>query len=498
MQTQEQSSRWLPSVYVTIIIAIATLSTHPKQATTAKVLDIGDKLPEFIDKHPDRSWLVKFYAPWCHHCQQLGRSHPLLDQLTSNQILIKSISQKQTEPTYINVAERISRQHSQLIVGRVDCTKHRRVCENYNVESYPTIIYLDKDTQVKYKGDRNEESMINFAERLLSPSINHLHDCDQLKSATSKHGLIVLSTIKDFDDKLQKQFELLAKAHRSNYWFYHLNRTCKDFVKHESLYILKRHLNRAIQFPYHEKQDDNLRDAIIEWINKESLPVYGQIGQRNLERHLAKDQLLALAVLDEYKPAKRFMPSSHKFHKLFEHVARSYASEDNNQLLFGWTSDIELVEFIVIGSVAKPNLILLHSNLSYHLVVENTERSQKETKGDNSEDEVPEKLREFNVRKILEAAQKDKLEFQGGSSYLFVILRHIFGNLNKFMSMYRANPLLTSLLFGFPGLIVVFVVYTTCCYDNGPGGGDEEGHSDYEDDETERERLLSNGHLKQD
>lgn len=38
----------------------------------AKIVDFGPKLSEFVYKHPDKGFLIKFYTPWCHYCQQLG------------------------------------------------------------------------------------------------------------------------------------------------------------------------------------------------------------------------------------------------------------------------------------------------------------------------------------------------------------------------------------------------------------------------------------------
>ena len=478
-----------PDVSIVFIIMLLTLSKDILSAEAAKVLDVNENLSDFIEKHSEKSWLVKFYAPWCHHCQQL-------------------------EPTYHNVAETIYDKYDNLIVGRVDCTKAGRVCEQFGVSSYPTIKFITKNNQIDYKGDRSKESIIAFADRLQGPTVNLVRGCRELTEATDKHGLVILSTIVDESDPVRLEFESLARTYKATHWFYQFKGNCSNLFNGEGVHILKRHLDRSIRFELSDIQMGEgadhtvkLKKAMLDWMSKESFPVYGQVSFRNFEKLMATGRLLIISILDEYKPARRFTPTSREFYKKFELLARHYAQLDD-EVLFGWSSDIELIEYVTISSInLTPNVIILKSDFRYHLMLSNDsdllEESLEIKKNvEKVDSKLLDRLSGNYLRSTIEKARAGKLNYSGGNSYLFVVWRYIMGNLNRFTNMYRANPLLVSVIFGFPSIIIIFVIYTTCFYEDRESDDDDEGYSDNEfDDDDINRRLLDdddNGHLKRD
>lgn len=55
----------------------------------------------------------KFYAPWCGHCKKL-------------------------EPIWRHVAQALH--HSDIRVGKIDCTRYKRVVSEFGLSGYPTIM----------------------------------------------------------------------------------------------------------------------------------------------------------------------------------------------------------------------------------------------------------------------------------------------------------------------------------------------------------------------
>ena len=87
----------------------------------------------------DKPWFVKFYAPWCTHCQALA---PVWD------LLRKEVSDK------VNVV-------------RVDCTdgkENQELCRQFNIKGFPTLLLLADDKYHKYKGQRDISSLKLFAQ----------------------------------------------------------------------------------------------------------------------------------------------------------------------------------------------------------------------------------------------------------------------------------------------------------------------------------------------
>ena len=85
-----------------------------------------------------KGWFVKFYAPWCGHCQKLA-------------------------PTW----DKLERENNASVnVGKVDCTQedNKATCSSYGVKGYPTLIYFPADSTqyYKYAGKRDITSFLEF------------------------------------------------------------------------------------------------------------------------------------------------------------------------------------------------------------------------------------------------------------------------------------------------------------------------------------------------
>ncbi|ESZ91797.1 hypothetical protein SBOR_7813 [Sclerotinia borealis F-4128] len=82
-------------------------------------------------------WFIKFYAPWCHHCQAMA-------------------------PNWAQLAKEMK---GKLNVGEVDCEAEARLCKDVHVRGYPTIHFFRGGERVEYEGLRGLGDFVTFANK---------------------------------------------------------------------------------------------------------------------------------------------------------------------------------------------------------------------------------------------------------------------------------------------------------------------------------------------
>ncbi|KAL8899216.1 MAG: hypothetical protein Q9192_001688 [Flavoplaca navasiana] len=84
-------------------------------------------------------WFIKFYAPWCHHCQALA-------------------------PSWHQMAKELQ---GKLNIGEVNCDVETRLCKDVRVKGYPTIHFFRGGERVEYEGLRGLGDLVSYAKKAL-------------------------------------------------------------------------------------------------------------------------------------------------------------------------------------------------------------------------------------------------------------------------------------------------------------------------------------------
>merc|ERR1719242_2961742 len=115
-----------------------------------------------------------FYAPWCGHCKKLEPIWKHVDQSLSGKIPVR--------------------------VGRIDCTRFTTVATEFGIRGFPTILFIKGDRVFEYEGDRTRDDIVNFALRVMGPSVTQLNTVGDFEEAKKRSELFfyVLWRIRGF------------------------------------------------------------------------------------------------------------------------------------------------------------------------------------------------------------------------------------------------------------------------------------------------------------
>lgn len=148
----------------------ATKATDKKPTSTV-VPNQGISVPltaesfqKFVTKTRN-PWFIKFYVPWCTHCQALA-------------------------PNWHQMAKEMK---GILNVGEVNCEVETRLCKDAGVKGYPTIYFFKGGEKVEYEGLRGLGDLITWAEKAveIASGVQYV-DAAKFKELEEKEEVIFL------------------------------------------------------------------------------------------------------------------------------------------------------------------------------------------------------------------------------------------------------------------------------------------------------------------
>ncbi|KAI9022717.1 thioredoxin-like protein [Phycomyces nitens] len=271
-------------------MAIAVIKPNPEGIS----VDLNE---ENIDIHlgdPERAWFVKFYAPWCSHCQRLA-------------------------PTWVQMAKELK---DQVDVGEVNCNDHRELCTKYGVSGFPTLKMFSQGQVHPYMEDRSLSSLVGFAKKLAGSSVAKM-SLEQLNDQIEKEKVALVYLYQKETDAAKGLWAKVSEQLAGSLPLY----TTDDIKAFEKFGLGESDIPAAIIFkdgqttvsPVHSFEDtDAVKELLVEWIKMNKYPLITQITAANAQEILRGDHVVVLGVIH---------PDDQASKAAFEKTAKKVASQ---------------------------------------------------------------------------------------------------------------------------------------------------------------------------
>ena len=268
----------------------ATTTDKPKKAVATpnaagQSIDLTPESFQRLVTVSDDAWFIKFYAPWCHHCQAMA-------------------------PVWAQMAREMQ---GKLNVGEVNCDAHRRLCREVQVSAYPTIHYFRGGERVEYEGLRGFGDLVGFARKALDAGSHVPHvDAVTFKQLEETEDVIFVyfydaaTTLEDFQalDRLTLSLIGHAKLVRTD------DRLLADRFKiHSWPRLLVARNGRPSYFDSRSPKDMRDFRKLLGWMQSVWQPLVPELTALN-SREIMAGRYLVLGVLsrervDDFLMGKR-------------------------------------------------------------------------------------------------------------------------------------------------------------------------------------------------
>ncbi|CAO3598368.1 unnamed protein product [Absidia cylindrospora] len=236
----------------------------------------------------ERPYFVKFYAPWCPHCQHLA-------------------------PIWEQMAKELT---NQIDVGEVNCDDHRDICRQNQIDGFPTLKLFANGQVYEYSGDRSLPQLMTFAKKMAGPIIKTVNEA-QFQQDLDPNGVAFIYLHEGESDAADSLLEGVGKQFIDGLAFY--KSTDQKLVRQYELSLRDLPLAMIVKdghyflYPGHQFESAANMEALTKWIQLEKYPVVSQVNPVNAQELLQGERMVVLGVFGKDDQA-----SHQQFRKLAE------------------------------------------------------------------------------------------------------------------------------------------------------------------------------------
>ncbi|KAK9765236.1 hypothetical protein K7432_006588 [Basidiobolus ranarum] len=275
-------------------------------------------------------WYVKFYAPWCGHCQALA-------------------------PIWVQVAEAL---RGKVNVAELNCDAYRELCSSEEIGGYPTIKLFQEGSATLNNGERTLDALTGFVLGLTGSDVGKVTESnvqDIIKNDVSFVYVYDEASPKAYLDSLYStsgQLGLQSKLH-----------VTKDKTLAKSLNITEIPSLAVFKSGEHKFYTDKLDDVdlLLKWMVEEKSPIFTELNAKTAEDVLNTPAYVVLGILN---------PGGPDFEKqkkvLMEAATIRYHQVGNSKkprVVFAWIDGHKWVSYVyrVFGLTtnAFPSVVIL-------------------------------------------------------------------------------------------------------------------------------------------
>ncbi|XP_071958662.1 protein disulfide-isomerase TMX3-like isoform X2 [Antedon mediterranea] len=424
------------------------------EGTFNPVLRLGD---EFIELSKEGSWLVSFYAPWCGHCKQL-------------------------KPTWTTVGKTFAMSNSHVKVAVIDGTKNSRAMDHFNVRGFPTIKFFRNGIEHTFSGPRTVDEIVTFAKRADGPPVKTAARSSELQKAIKENDVLFVMTNADEQSNIYKYYKDVAEEFVLLGVFYKvLKKDLPTDVKvndEVSCIVFK----DGVHFILQTADSVILKSDIRNFVVNERFLAFPRISRDTLYQYVSTGKFLVLAIVN--KGTGNYRHPHTTFMENIKSIAINGREEFHSNFQFGFMEGNHEISDITMSNIEIPGLVVLNTETQVYYILDEVMPSSKES-----------------IKDFLHSITNGTAKGYGGNSLFRMIYRVFYELVTTVVAIWKAQPVIISLVIILPGFLITFICYTICTSetideDMQDSDFDEEDERDEpENKEIKKEDITAN-HIK--